>query len=549
MFERYTQSARQSVFHARFAASQFGGDHIDTEHLLLGVLRGDPPLALRLFKTPENIDSVRDEIEKQLPRREKNSTSADFPLSHTCKRVLARAAGEAARLNHGHISPGHLLLGLLMEQESIASGIMTAHGLTAPQVQQELSHSPEAETSSRPGIGAKISELMSGLRGPRAVPPVENYQDLTAAARNNKLSPLIGREKELESIIRILSRRNRHNPVLIGEPGVGKTALVHGLAQRIADGAVPADLAGRVILSMDAASLLSLGQNEGLPGTAERPNAILFIHGLFDLPSQGSGWDVMEAVQALEPKLAGGAMQCIATGTALGLRTMCLKSASLARLFEVVAVLPPGEEEAVRIVTGVKDQYEKFHGVVITQEAVETSVSASRWFLRHRQLPDRAIDLIDEASAAVKLHGAREPLEIAKIHKRIHQIVQEMEKAIATHDFEKARSCSNDERKERENLRIARERLKPQQTGSIVSAEDIVQAVAGRAAVTPAAVKSVMQAKDTGRMERVAAELAAQIPLGGREWAEALVAHLAGCSADEAEKVAQAIRAARGQLE
>jgi len=222
---------------------------------------------------------------------------------------------------------------------------------------------------------------------------------------------------------------------------------------------------------------------------------------------------------------------------------------ALARHFEVVAVLPPAEEEAIRIVSGVKEQYEEFHSVVITQEAVEMAVSASRWFLRHRQLPDRAIDLIDEAGAAVKLRRSSEPLEIARIHKRIRQIVQEMEKAIASHEFQKARSCSDDERKERENLRIARERLGQEQADDIVGPDDIVQAVAGRAGVTPSAVKSVMEAKDAGRMERVAAELAAQIPLGGREWTEALVAYLAGCSAEEAEKAAHAIRAAKGRLE
>jgi ATP-dependent Clp protease ATP-binding subunit ClpA len=288
---------------------------------------------------------------------------------------------------------------------------------------------------------------------------------------------LIGRERELERIIQILARRTKNNPVLIGEPGVGKSALVHGLAQRIADGTAAAILERRSILAIDASSLLSSGQGEKLREIASRTNVILYIQGLFDLTGKGMGWSALEAMRVLEPDLAHGGLQCIATGTPSGLRLTLERAETLARHFEVVGVLPPNEEEAIRIVAGVKEQYEKFHKVVITNEAIEAAVAASRWFLRHRHLPDRAIDLIDEAGARVRLRCAGES-----------------------------------------------------PSSNIVTAVDIVEAVAARAAVPVAIVSGVLQVKEVAHLELIAKELAAQIPIGGPEWAEGLAAWLAGCS-------------------
>jgi len=524
MFERYTETARRVIFHARYEASKFGSPYIETEHLLLGILRTDGFLAVRLFKAPDKLASIREQIEKQFPQREKISTSVDLPVSQECKRVLSYAAEEAARLNDERIAAGHLLLGLLRVEECTASKIMAENGLTPAQVEQALQH-----------------EAGAGPAAVHAVP--ESSRDLTAAARNGSLNPLIGRERELDRIIQILSRRARNNPVLIGEPGVGKNALVEGLAQRIADGAVPETMEERPILAIDANSLLS---NPSL--IPNRPNAILYVQGLFDLAGKGAGWSVVEAMRVLEPHLTQDGIQAIATGTPNGLRLTVDRAESLASRFEVVPVPPPTEEEAIRMVAGVKEQYEKFHGVVFTYEAIETAVFASRWFLRHRHLPDRAIDLIDDAGARVKLRGLGEPPAIVEILRRIRAVVRLMENAIANHEFEKARFYSEEERGERQNLQRLRAELGQKPAEYVVNPDDIVEAVASRAGVPVEGVRSLLELKKVEPVELVAKDLAAQFPVGGREWAEALAAWLAGCSADDAESLAAAIRSAKARL-
>ena len=243
MFERYTETARKAIFVARNEASQFGSEYIETEHLLLGMLRADSPLAMRLLKPPASIESIREQVEKQFVRRQKISTSVDLPLSHQCKRALANGAEEAERLNHKHIATEHLLLGLLRENECVASKIMADHGVTVSRLKEEVTRLSPTVTSGAPPLPAS--------------PLVASARDLTAAATGATLGPLIGRERELERTVQILSRRTRNNPVLIGEPGVGKNTIVQGLAQRLADGAVPAALSERRILAIDASSLLS----------------------------------------------------------------------------------------------------------------------------------------------------------------------------------------------------------------------------------------------------------------------------------------------------
>ena len=212
-------------------------------------------------------------------------------------------------------------------------------------------------------------------------------------------------------------------------------------------------------------------------------------------------------------------------------------------------LLPPNEEEAIHIVSGVRERYEKFHGVVGTNEAIEAAVSASRWFLRHRHLPDRAIDLIDEAGARVRLRCDSEPREIVEIRKRIRLITRQMEYAIANHEFDKARLFSEEERKERQNLQRLREELTQNPQSNIITPENIVEAVAGRAGVPFSVVKSVLQVKEAEQLELIAKDLAAQIPVGCREWVESLAAYLASCSAEEAEKLAQAIRVAKAKID
>src|ERR1700674_5236697 len=227
MFERYTETARRSVFHARYEATQFGSGFIEPEHLLLGILRTDEPLALRLLKEPEKIEAVREQIEKQATRREKPSTSVDMPLSQECKRALAYAGQESEHLHQKHIGPEHLLLGIVRQETCLAAKVLLAFGIAPQQLKEELVRSAQVPPP-------KLTPAASLM---------ENACDITAAARNGSLPPLIGREAELDRAIQILSRRTRNNPVLIGEPGIGKNAIVQGLARRMADGDVPPVLA------------------------------------------------------------------------------------------------------------------------------------------------------------------------------------------------------------------------------------------------------------------------------------------------------------------
>ncbi len=525
MFERYTENSRKAIFFARYEACQTGSEHIETEHLLLGLLRTDEALALRLLKPPENVESIRQQIYKHIPVRKKISTSVDLPLSSECKRILAYGAEEAERRNTRHIEPEHLLFGLLREEKCLAARIMLEHGVLLSLLKNEKADRP-VKSSSPPG----------------------DFRDLTAEARIGSLSPLIGREHEMERAIQILSRRTRNNAVLVGESGVGKNAIVEGLAQRMAEGAAAPLLTDRRVLAMDADALFGPRQDEQLLDFAGRTNAILYVHGLFDLAEKRSAWGVMETIRAIELFLASGGRQCIATGTPLGLRLTWERAESLARLFEVVPVLPPNDEQAIQMVSGAKQKYESFHGVVYADESIPTAVAASRWFLRHRQLPDRAFDLIDDAGACVALRCNREPREIAEVQCRIKLIARELQSAIAGHRFDEASVYSEQEREERQRLRRLRKKLKKTPVSNIVTADDVVETVADRAGVSITAVKSLLQTNDLEQVESIVKELAAQIPGGGREWIESLAAHLAGCSVEEAEKLALTIRAAKSKF-
>jgi ATP-dependent Clp protease ATP-binding subunit ClpC len=536
VFQRYTETARQAIFFARYEVSHLGGKNIETEHLLLGVLRSDSDLALRVLKAPAAIESIRKRVEDQSSRPEKSATSVDLPLSHESKRVLERGADEANRLKHEHIGAEHLLMGMLREKNCVAAKILGEAGVTLAIVEQEVTRSPRASALSKAGASPTSSSL-----------PPPDFRDLTEEARNGTLGPLIGRESELESVMRILSRRTRNNAVLVGESGVGKSTIVHGLAQRIADGVAPANLAHRTILAIDASALID-ARLDSEPSEFSLPaNSIIYVRGLFDLAGKGSAWSAVEALHVLEPHLADGRVQCIATAVPFGLRLTMERAERLASHFEVVSVLPPKEDEAIRILEGVKSQYEKFHGVVIGDEALEAAVSASRWFLRYRQLPDRAIDLIDEAAARVKLRRVSDPPEIAEIERRIRLIVREMENAIANHEFTKAKSYSDEEKRERAELQ--RQRADLSAPANVVTAEDVLETVAARANVPVSAVRGRLQDKDAERLDLVAKELARQLPAGGEQWVDSLTAYLAGCSAEELEHLLSAIRAAKARID
>src|SRR5262250_1294802 len=401
MFERYTEKARRVIFFARYEASQFGSPYIETEHLLLGLLREDKALTNRFLRSHASVESIRKQIEGHTTIREKVSTSVDLPLSNECKRVLAYAAEEAERLSHKHIGTEHLLLGLLREEKCFAAEILHERGLRLSAIREELARSTQEKATPQRGGSSRESSLLA-----------EFSRDLTQNAMDSQLDPLVGREAEIERVVQILCRRTKNNPVLIGEPGVGKTAIVEGLAQRIVRGEVPSFLEHKRILSLDLSLIVAGTKYRGqfeerlkqiLRELIENPQHIVFIDELHTLVGAGSAEGSLDAANILKPALSRGEIQCIGATTPAEFRKSIEKDRSLERRFQAVKVPAPTEEEAICILEGIKERYESFHQVQYQQEAVETAVYQSNRYIPDRFLPDKAIDIIDEAGARVKL--------------------------------------------------------------------------------------------------------------------------------------------------
>jgi len=404
MFERYTEKARRVIFFARYEASQFGAPAIEPEHLLLGLMREDKTLTGRFFPRAQvNIEAVRKEIEGRTLLREKISTSVELPLAPETKRVLAYAHEESDRLQHRHIGTEHLLLGLLREDRSMAAEILYERGLRLNAVRDEIAR--------QTGADARASQKKDTPH------LVEFSRDLTDDAASDKLDPLVGREAEIERVVQILCRRTKNNPVLIGEPGVGKTAIVEGLAQRIVRGEVPSFLENKRILSLDLSLIVAGTKYRGqfeerlkqiMRELIENPHYIVFIDELHTLVGAGSAEGSLDAANILKPALSRGEVQCIGATTPAEFRKSIEKDRSLERRFQAVKVPPPTEAEAVKILYGVRERYESFHQVRYTDDSLEAAVYQSSRYIPDRFLPDKAIDVLDEAGARVKLRVRRE---------------------------------------------------------------------------------------------------------------------------------------------
>jgi len=404
MFERYTEKARRVIFFARYEASQFGAPAIEPEHLLLGLMREDKTLTARfLARAQTSLEAIRKEIEGRAPLREKISTSVELPLAPETKRVLAFAHEESDRLQHRHIGTEHLLLGLLREERSMAAEILYERGLRLNAVREEVSR----QSGNDPRAAQK-----------KETPHLAEFsRDLTEDAANDKLDPLVGREAEIERVVQILCRRTKNNPVLIGEPGVGKTAIVEGLAQRIIRGDVPSFLENKRILSLDLSLIVAGTKYRGqfeerlkqiMRELVENPQYVVFIDELHTLVGAGSAEGSLDAANILKPALSRGEIQCIGATTPAEFRKSIEKDRSLERRFQAVKVPPPSEEEAVHILDGVRERYEAFHQVRYTDDAIEAAVYQSNRYIPDRFLPDKAIDVIDEAGARVKLRVRRD---------------------------------------------------------------------------------------------------------------------------------------------
>ncbi len=403
MFERYTERARRVLFFARYEASQLGSVSIETEHLLLGLIREGKGLTSRIFARSEvALDSVRKEIEGRTVLREKVSTSVDIPFATETRRALQFAAEEADRLLHTYIGTEHLLLGILREDRSLAASILMEKGLRLDHVRED--------------VVSLLNEKSAAAPRPKEAPLLAEFsRDLTEAAGRKALDPLIGREEEVERVQQVLCRRTKNNAVLIGEPGVGKTAIVEGLAQRIVDGGVPRFLADKRIVALDISLVVAGTKYRGqfeerlkaiMKELVEHPNVIVFIDELHTLVGAGSAEGSLDAANILKPALSRGEIRCIGATTPAEYRKYIEKDRSLERRFQAVKVEAPDEARTVAILAGIKDRYEAFHDVAYTPEAIEAAVYQSSRYITDRFLPDKAIDLVDEAGARAKLRRA-----------------------------------------------------------------------------------------------------------------------------------------------
>src|SRR5688572_2986283 len=403
MFERYTERARRVLFFARYEATQLGSTSIETEHLLLGLIREGKGLTSRIFaRSHLSLESIRKEIEGRTVFRDKVSTSVDIPFSPETKRVLQYSADEADRLQHTYIGTEHLLLGLLREEHSVASSILYEKGMRLSSVRDD--------------IVQLLNEKTTPVR-PKETPLLAEFsRDLTDAATRHQLDPLVGRTLEVERVQQVLCRRTKNNVVLIGEPGVGKTAIVEGLAQRIVDGEAPPFLADKRVLALDLSLIVAGTKYRGqfeerlkaiMKELIDNPNIIVFIDELHTLVGAGSAEGSLDAANILKPALSRGQIRCVGATTPAEYRKYIEKDRSLERRFQAVKVDPPTEEESLQVMLGVKDRYEAFHHVEYTPEALEAAVYQSSRYITDRFLPDKAIDLIDEAGARVKLREAR----------------------------------------------------------------------------------------------------------------------------------------------
>lgn len=444
MFERYTEKARRVIFFARYEASQFGSPYIETEHLLLGLLREDKALTNGFLHSLASVESIRKQIEQHTLVREKVSTSVDLPLSNEGKRVLAYAAEEAERLSHKHIGTEHLLLGLLREEKSFAAAMLQERGVRLSAVREELARGQAGEQTKE-----RIEEDL--LR------PFTS--DLTQQAAEGRLQKIVERNAEMKRMIQVLGRANKRNPVLAGERGVGRRSLVAALAQQIAGGEAPEFIAGKRIVELDLAGLVCSHRafRSDFAGNAvaelmSSPDVIFFVPDLFSLVLAPPEFTRLDPGGLLKVALAEDKLQCIASATPEENQRVNERHPWLARFFVEIAVVPPSDEEAFHMLEAAKARLEKHHSVAYSEDAIRLAVIYSNRYIMNRTLPDKALDLLDEAGSYVRAHIAAPPDEIPTLRKEIRAIVGKMEDAIASHEFQKARYYSDQERKEREKL-------------------------------------------------------------------------------------------------
>ncbi|MEX1229111.1 MAG: ATP-dependent Clp protease ATP-binding subunit [Planctomycetaceae bacterium] len=489
MYERFTDRARKVMQLANQEAQRFNHEYIGTEHILLGLVKEGSGVAANVLKNLDiDLRKIRMEVERIVQSGPDMVTMGKLPQTPRAKKVIEYAMEEARNLNHNYVGTEHLLLGLLREQEGVAAQVLMNLGLKLEDVREEvlnlLGHGTET------GEGGERATSTGTKSSKSKTPALDSFgRDLTELARQGKLDPVIGREDEIERVIQILSRRQKNNPVLLGEAGVGKTAIVEGFAQMVIEGSVPELLRDKRIVVLDLAMMVAGTKYRGqfeerikavMNEVRRAKNTILFIDELHTLVGAGGAEGAIDASNVLKPALSRGELQCIGATTLDEYRKYIEKDGALERRFQTVMVEPPSAVETVAILKGLRDRYEQHHRVQITDDALASAVELSTRYITGRCLPDKAIDVIDEAGARIRLKSMVRPPDLKELEEEIERLNQAKEEAVANQDFEKAASLRDqaDKLKKKKESLTREWRDKARETDGVVDAEVIAEVVA-----------------------------------------------------------------------
>jgi ATP-dependent Clp protease ATP-binding subunit ClpC len=456
MFERFTERARQVVVLAQEEARTLKHNYIGTEHILLGLLREEEGLAARVLESLDiTVERVRAQVVRIVGSGEE-VTSGQIPFTPRAKKVLELALREALSLGHNYIGTEHILLGLVRENEGVAARILLDFDADSEKIRNEVIRMLSGP-GSRQRSGAGAGAAAGASEGKKSSKLLDQFgRNLTKLAAESKLDPVVGRETEIERIMQILSRRTKNNPVLVGEPGVGKTAVVEGLAQRITNGDVPELLKDKQIYTLDLAALVAGSKYRGefeerlkkvMKEITQRGDIILFIDELHNLVGAGAAEGAIDAASILKPALARGELQTVGATTLEEYRKYLERDSALERRFQKIAVDQPTTEETVQILKGLRDRYEQHHKVNITDEALQAAADLADRYISDRFLPDKAIDLIDEAASRMRIKSMTSPPVYRELEEQIEQTRRAKEEAIENQEFEKAANLRDEERR------------------------------------------------------------------------------------------------------
>jgi ATP-dependent Clp protease ATP-binding subunit ClpC len=524
MYERFTDRARRVMQLANSEAQRFNHDYVGTEHLLLGLVKEGSGVAANVLKNIDvDLRKIRVEVEKIVQSGPDMVSMGKLPHTPRAKKVLEYAFEEARNLNHNYVGTEHLLLGLLREQEGVAAQVLMNLNLKLEDVREEvlnlLGHGMESGSGGEGGTGGSggsgSSERAAAKSTKSKTPALDSFgRDLTELARQVKLDPVIGRANEIERVIQILSRRTKNNPVLLGEAGVGKTAIVEGLAQLIIDGNVPETLRDKRIVVLDLAMMVAGTKYRGqfeerikavMNEVRRAKNTILFIDELHTLVGAGGAEGAIDASNVLKPALARGEVQCIGATTLDEYRKYIEKDGALERRFQTILVEPPGKTETTSILKGLRDRYEAHHRVRILDSALTAAVDLADRYITGRCFPDKAIDVIDEAGARVRLKAMTRPPDLKEIDDQIERLNQDKEESVANQDFERAAALRDQADKlKKKKEQITREwRERSKEIDGTVD-EDVIAEVVSKMTGIPL---TRIEAEESARLVRMESEL------------------------------------------